>query len=314
MKKSFKENKKVNFFIVGAPKCGTTTLHDSLSKHPSFDFGRTKEPHCFTSDLNLKGNVRLEDYEKGYSFNDYEKTVFGDASVMHLYSQEAAQNIFSYNQKSKIMIMIRDPVGFIQSYHHEQVYNGNETVLDLDKAWRLSLDRKKQRKVPSSCPDGKLLNYKEVALFDVQINRYLELFGPENILLCTLDELKNSPRELYLKILRFVGVDDDGQIVFPSLASAKTYDNKVNKYIVRIITNANFQKLFRLLKKMFGVNQKIGFVKKFRKKHTVSGNKISVPASLRNQISLHYRDSYDAALRLLNELGGKCSGSAENKI
>lgn len=307
MSKSSEKIEKVNFFIVGAPKCGTTTLHEVLSNHPSFDFGRKKEPHCFSSDLKLKGHISLEEYEQGYDFKDCKKVVFGDASVMHLYSKEAAKNINIYNNKSKILVMIREPVGFIQSYHHEQIYNGNETELDLAVAWSLSADRKMQRRVPPGCPDGKILNYKEIAAFDVQIKRYLDVFGPEKVLICTLDELKNNPRRLYLKILKFVGVDDDEQNFFPQLASAKAYDSSVSKFVVDLLTSKMVQKFFQGLKKAVGFNGKFGFVSAFRKRHTISGEKRSVEASLKEKIFINYKDSYESALVLANKLDLECS-------
>ena len=42
---------KPNFFIVGAPKCGTTSMHEYLQRHPDVYMPFFKEPHFFGSDL-----------------------------------------------------------------------------------------------------------------------------------------------------------------------------------------------------------------------------------------------------------------------
>lgn len=39
-----------NFFIVGAPKCGTTAWATYLSNHPDIFVPKAKEPHFFTTD------------------------------------------------------------------------------------------------------------------------------------------------------------------------------------------------------------------------------------------------------------------------
>ncbi|NJO14781.1 MAG: sulfotransferase [Thioploca sp.] len=55
--------KKPNFFIVGAPKCGTTALSEYLSSHPNVFMSYPKEPHYFSTDMpNKRSSSSLEDY------------------------------------------------------------------------------------------------------------------------------------------------------------------------------------------------------------------------------------------------------------
>jgi hypothetical protein len=42
---------KPNFFIVGAPRCGTTALYTFLKQHPDIFMADDKEPHFFGRDL-----------------------------------------------------------------------------------------------------------------------------------------------------------------------------------------------------------------------------------------------------------------------
>ena len=52
-----------NFFIVGAPKCGTTALYEYLRPHPNVFMSPVKEPHFFATDLGEYPFVRTwEEY------------------------------------------------------------------------------------------------------------------------------------------------------------------------------------------------------------------------------------------------------------
>jgi hypothetical protein len=45
-----------NLFIVGAPKCGTTSLHYWLSQHPEIFMSEPKEPKFFCTDFHRKAD------------------------------------------------------------------------------------------------------------------------------------------------------------------------------------------------------------------------------------------------------------------
>jgi hypothetical protein len=49
------------FFIVGAPKCGTTAMCHYLSQHPEIFISTPKEPHFFDTEL-FKVNAQLSSY------------------------------------------------------------------------------------------------------------------------------------------------------------------------------------------------------------------------------------------------------------
>jgi hypothetical protein len=52
---------KPNFFIIGAPKCGTTSLSVYLSEHQEIVMSNPKEPHYFSTDIE---NGRMTDQSK----------------------------------------------------------------------------------------------------------------------------------------------------------------------------------------------------------------------------------------------------------
>ena len=72
---------KPNFFIVGAPKCGTTAFNDYLKSHPDIFIPDVKELHFFGSDLEQKNTrISAEEYY-GLFKQGAEKSIRGEASA-----------------------------------------------------------------------------------------------------------------------------------------------------------------------------------------------------------------------------------------
>ncbi|MEW9920335.1 sulfotransferase domain-containing protein [Marimonas sp. MJW-29] len=289
---------KVNFFIVGAPKCGTTTLHHFLIGHPSVDFGARKEPHLFATDLQMKGTITDSEYRSGYDFENSETRVFGDASVMHLYSERAAENIFDYNPFAKILIMLRPPVDFLVSYHHEQYYNQVEDRPSLREGWTLVGQRRAGSKIPSSCPDWRFLDYGEIARFDVQLLRYISRFPSENVRVGFLDDMKQRPEEFIAALYSFLDLSTDGRQELGHFASAKTYRRGWQKWLVRQASNSTVQTLWRSFKSNLGITRRFKFVHRFRVANTISGEKERIEKDFAREIEEHYSKSWESAQQL----------------
>ena len=108
---------KVDFFIVGAPKAGTTSLYHYLNEHPQVEMSLQKEPDYFSEAAIQEqgiyyGKNRIDTEEKYNTlFNTQKKDViFGEGSVSYLFYPTVAQDIKAYNSMAKIIIMLRNPI------------------------------------------------------------------------------------------------------------------------------------------------------------------------------------------------------------
>ena len=81
-----------NFFIVGAPKCGTTALYEFLRAHPDIYMPEGKELEYFGSDLKKNPKKTMDEYLLFFKGWNNER-VAGEASVRYLYSKKAAEEI-----------------------------------------------------------------------------------------------------------------------------------------------------------------------------------------------------------------------------
>ena len=116
---------KVNLFIVGAAKSGTTSLQRYLKLSKNVFVPRIKEPHYF-ADVYIKDKRELfnihdkRDYHskivnslKDYNslYIDAEQYLYKvDASPSYLYDNEASTRIYKYNPDAKIIICLRHPI------------------------------------------------------------------------------------------------------------------------------------------------------------------------------------------------------------
>lgn len=210
-----------NFFIVGAPKCGTTAWHEYLSTHPDIAFSRGKEPHHFNTDM---PGFRWAQSEAGYLdlFKDAGGAkVIGEASVQYLASRAAAANIAEFAPDARILVFLRGPVAFLKSYHNQLLLNMDETIEDFAEAWQASADIG-SRKLPDGCRDRLLLDYRNAASFGAQLQRYLGHFQPEQVMVLDIADWSGNPRDTYLRILKFLGLPDDGRQDFPRVHEGKS--------------------------------------------------------------------------------------------
>ena len=199
-----------NFFIVGAPRSGTTSIWTYLSRHPNVYMSYQKEPMYFGSDLTkspneffvLETNAYLEMFQRGA-----DKTIRGEASVMYLFSKKAAQEIQAFNPNARILIMLRNPVEMIYSFHGQLRWGGYENIADFDEALAAEADRRRGLRIPKSALVPEVLYYSEVAEFAPQVERYLRVFPRDQIKIILFDDFARSPAEVYFSLLDFLGVE-----------------------------------------------------------------------------------------------------------
>jgi hypothetical protein len=205
--------KTPNFFIVGAPKCGTTSLYEWLRQHPDVFMPNKKEPLWFCEDVREQSKENNSEHHFDiWNQTDYQKlfapagneTAVGEASTWYLFSQVAAKNIQQFNPDAKIIIMLRDPVKQIVSSYQHGVRVGEETADSLKEALRLE-DTRKDNPPTGRFPCSYL--YTKVPQYPKQIKRYQNLFPEENIHVILLDEIKERPRHVYENTLDFLGVE-----------------------------------------------------------------------------------------------------------
>jgi hypothetical protein len=214
-----------DFFLVGAPRCGTTALSRYLADNPQVCFSRPKEPHYFAL---LAPDSSLDDLETAYLSRHFAHhhaghRAIGEGSVSYLYSPHAIERILAVNPDARFIAMLRNPLEMLPSYHLRMLFILCEDVEDFAAAWRLQDARARGEHVPRHCIDPRLLLYREVARYGVQIERLYRVAGRERCHVVVFDDLARDPAAVYREVLKFIGVDDDGRTTFKRRFPSRIY-------------------------------------------------------------------------------------------
>ena len=200
---------KPNFFIVGAPKAGTTAFYVFLKQHPQIFCPETaKEPHFFAPEFRHPAFVQDPAEYAALFANARAQPRLGEASVFYLYSREAASRIYEAGPESRIIMMLRNPVEMVYALYHEHVTNGIERYRSFPDA--LAAEERRAtgvERVPASV-SPELFLYRRIGRYAAQVGRYLETFPREQLHFIFFEDFTRDTAAEYERTLRFLGVDD----------------------------------------------------------------------------------------------------------
>jgi len=210
-----------NFFIVGAAKAGTTSMHAYLAEHPQVFMSDLKEPHFFSDFCvapqfdNFMPIVRdPNEYQRLFQASAGFKAI-GEASPSYLCDDEAAQRIKAAVPDARIIISLRDPVQRAYSQYLMEYFEGNET-LPFGEALAADQDRPEKGW-------GVSFQYIELGLYASQVERYLKTFGSDAVMVVLFEEFVRDTEKVMHEIAGFLGVD-------PSLFPEGVFESAHNPY------------------------------------------------------------------------------------
>lgn len=197
--------------VVGAPRCGTTTLAAFLRHHPDVCFSSVKEPHFF-SQYDLTGlsedelEQRVDDHYLSRYFADCmgSRPLLAEASVTYLYAPERMEPILRRWPDAKFIIAVRDPLAMLPSLHQRLLYLGDETVTDFGEAWKLNAERAQGRSIPRTCVDPRWLRYDQAGRLGTNVENFLEAVGRERCMVVVFDDLISDPAKVHGQLLDFL--------------------------------------------------------------------------------------------------------------
>jgi Sulfotransferase domain len=294
------EGRKPNFFIVGAPKCGTTALYEYLRTHPNIYMSPVKEPHFFAKDLGTYPRIKtLQEYEALFAGSTPQHLRVGEASVYYLRSTVAAQNIREFNPQAKIIAMFRNPVEMVHSLHSQLLYVAEENVSDFEAAWRLQERRARGLDIPPRSRGAFLLQYGEFARFGTQAERLLSSFPPKQVKLILYDDFTASPKRVYDEVIEFLELPDDNRTEFPRINENKR---------ARLDWLGSFYRkpppplrgAFRALKRLVGEGALSALARKILELNTTRERRPALRPAFRAELAAAFQEEVDRLARLVD--------------
>jgi len=222
---------KVDFFIVGAPKAGTTSLYKYLNQHQDVVMSSVKEPNYFSKEelesqdlyYASKNITDEKDYHSLFQANG-EKKKLGEASVSYLFYPKVSKRIFTYNKDAKIIIILRNPVDRAYSHYKMDFRLGfvNRDFEDL---------------VLNNNQEGSLFyqQYIDLGLYHLQVKSYIDEFGSTNVCVMFYEDLKKDRATFVNNIFSFLNLKSDSNINFNlKYNKSKLPSNNFMRYLYSI--------------------------------------------------------------------------------
>jgi hypothetical protein len=220
-----------DFFLVGAPKAGTTALWRFLQAHPEVWMSPVKEPNYFAREIRVENfepglRRRVEKAQRKFrkyldapvldrraggivtEWEDYlrlfagagGRKAAGEASVCYLWSSTAAEGIAGKIPQAKIFMLLRDPAERAYSEYLQGISNGSIRWSFQEQIQRYLRDKSGQ--MSAHFP------FLEFGLYAEQVERYRKRFE-NNVWIGFYDDFRERPADVFAGVCRFVGVRED---------------------------------------------------------------------------------------------------------
>ena len=234
-----------SMFVVGAPRCGTTSLSKALRHHPEICVSKPKETFFFVREGAPMGvEQRASEFIRRYYPDlepDHELIV--EASPVYLYAPEAVERILEIDPNAKLVVMVRNPVDLVHSLHGRMLYTMDEDVKDFATAWRLREARSRGESLPKRCRHPSVVDYGFVGSLGARVEELFARVGRERCHVIVYDDLKDRGPETLRKLLRFAGVDSEIKL---KLKRARPNNAYKREWLQPYVTNPP-KPIFKLL-------------------------------------------------------------------
>jgi Sulfotransferase domain len=289
-----------DFFIVGAPKSGTSAMDHYLGEHPDIFMAR-KEMHHFGRDLHFAPKIYRRDLPAYLA--EFEgrgdRKLAGEASVWYLFSKEAAGEIRAFNPEAKIIVMLRRPAEMMYSLYHQFRYDDNEDLDTFEEALDAENERRAGRRLSRQTYFPQGLIYRDVARYTDQVQRYFDAFGRARVHVVLYDDFAASPAAACRETLQFLGVDPAAlKSDFAVINSAKTVNSTALRSLLRAtVLRAVALKMRPVFPRFFGLLQRVE--SRLQKLNTRYEKSAPLAPELRELLTKQFEPEVDRLGRLL---------------
>jgi hypothetical protein len=221
-----------NFFIIGAAKAGTTSLHDVLSQHPEIFLSKVKEPSFFNNENR---------YALGLYW--YQETHFGKAERYSRRGESTASSLYwstvvaprikkAFGEREvKLIAIFRDPVMRAYSYYWMKVQNGLE-FLSFEDALAQEEERLRGNWEVLERAGGGTYGYFRGGCYATLLQPFLEQFPRRDFAFIMLDDFQKNFAGTMVDLAKFLEVRADFKFKFVQSNSAFVYRNqKLNQFL-----------------------------------------------------------------------------------
>ena len=175
---------RVQFLICGTQKGGTTALAGQLREHPDLCIPAAKELHFFDDERQRWQRPSYNSYHNAFRAAKSGQ-VWGEATPIYMYWDQAARRIWEYNPEMKIIVVLRNPISRAYSHWSMEVRRGAENL-----SFEQALDKEAERCRQSLPLQHRVFSYQDRGLYSNQLRRLWHFFGRDAVLVLRHEALK----------------------------------------------------------------------------------------------------------------------------
>ncbi|MGR8920876.1 MAG: sulfotransferase domain-containing protein [Gammaproteobacteria bacterium] len=204
-----------DFIIIGAPKCGTTSLYNYLIQHPDVCPAIEKETRYFDQRFHhslwwYRGNFPTV-FRAAWQRLSGRRFVAGESTPTYLFDRATPARVRAVLPDVKLIVLVREPVDRAFSNYNMEVRNGAES-LSFEDALAAEEERLADPRI-ETLSDGTAFPYNELhyayvarGRYTEQIDRWLEHFPAENLLVLKSEDMYEDPRGVVNRTFDFLGL------------------------------------------------------------------------------------------------------------
>jgi hypothetical protein len=283
-----------DFFLVGAPKCGTTALNDYLAAHPEIFMCPRKESHHFCADWSPSYLAARDEYLSLFADAKRERRL-GEASVWYLYAPDAPPAIRDFCPAAQIIIMLRNPVDMIHALHGHRLFIGSEDIEDFADALAAEPARRQNCLLPQWPHPIPGLFYRDVARYTERVQRYFNTFGRENARVIIYDDFRDHTARVYQETCAWLGVDNAFRPAFRVVNPAK----RIRSYQLRGLLDNPPAVLRRFGGPLLPRSLRHNLLRRLRRLNTKHTPRAPLDANLRRQLQNEFLPDIERLSELL---------------
>ena len=214
------------FLIVGAQRCGTTSLFKTLSQHPGvLPPAYHKGVHYFDTDYRRGMNWYLGHFPgsgkaKAVRQQLGVRGITGESSPYYMFHPLAGQRIAKELPSVKLLVLLRDPVERAYSAHSHELARGYETESSFERALELEEERiagEAERMAADPTYESHHLQhhaYLARGQYVEQLERLAALVGRDRLHVIDSDDFFADPRPAFDAVCDFLGLPRWADISF----------------------------------------------------------------------------------------------------
>ncbi|MHB8596656.1 MAG: sulfotransferase domain-containing protein [Ktedonobacteraceae bacterium] len=205
-----------NFLIIGAQRCGTTSLYYYLLEHPQMVPGSAKELHFF-DEYYARGmrwyRAQFPTTVQKYYAEHIRKQDFitGEATPAYLLHPHAAERISKVLPDIKLIVLLRNPVDRAYSQHWLMTRVNHETLsfeeaIEREQAIITTEREKILADANRSSQNFRSFSYLTRGIYVEQLQQWMKYYPREQFLVLKSEDMYSNPAETIKQTLEFIGL------------------------------------------------------------------------------------------------------------